>query len=147
MRTDTIETDRKVAERVPWFAGLSDRDRTRLLRLGTVCRVSAGRELTVEGAPGREAFVVLDGTARVTIGGHLVAHAGPGDFVGEMALADHGPRSAGVIADTAMTLLVFDPRSFATLLDEPAVGRALRRALVARLRSTTTNNNNRRNGQ
>ena len=41
-----------------------------------------------------------------------------------------------------MTLLVFDARSFATLLDEPSAGRALRRALVARLRSTTTNNDN-----
>ena len=90
---------------------------------------------------------MLDGSARVTVGGHLVAHAGPGDFVGEMALLDGGPRSAGVVADSAMTLLVFDARSFATLLDEPVAGRALRRALVARLRSLTTNNDNRRNEQ
>ena len=91
MGSNAVDSDRDLTVRVPWLACLAPRDRARLVRLGSVCQVSAGQVLTVEGTPGREAFVVLDGTARVTVGGHLVAHAGPGDFVGEMALADHGP--------------------------------------------------------
>ena len=86
---------------------------------------SGRRELVHEGSPGRDAFLVLEGTARVTAAGRLLAHVGPGDFVGEMALLDGGRRSASVTADSAMRVLAFDAPAFAALLDDPAFCRTL----------------------
>jgi CRP-like cAMP-binding protein len=39
-------------------------------------------------------------------------------MVGEMALVDHRPRSATVVAETPMRLLGFDTKAFRSLLDE-----------------------------
>ncbi len=120
---------------VPWLATLPDRVRRDLSALGTEIRVGVGKALTTEAGVGREAFVVLEGTATVLVGGEPVAHAGPGAFVGEMSLLDHRQRSATVVAETDMRLLVFDPRSFADLLDHQPVLRELGRQLSERLRA------------
>ena len=54
---------------------------------------------------------------------------------GEMSLLDHGPRAATIVADTPMHLLVLDPRSFVSLLDDvPSVARKILRVLAERLR-------------
>jgi CRP/FNR family cyclic AMP-dependent transcriptional regulator len=121
-----------------------NRTPARVFELGTACAVAAGRDLTKEGTPGREAFFVLEGTARVTAEGHVVAHIGPGDFVGEFALIDAGPRSATVTAESPMRVLAFDAPAFASLLDDPQANRTILRVLVARLRSSidTTNRRN-----
>jgi CRP-like cAMP-binding protein len=71
-----------------------------------------------QGRPGQECFVILDGTASVFIGGDHVATLEAGSMVGEMALIDHRPRSATVVAETPMTLLAFDTGAFRALLDE-----------------------------
>ena len=50
-------------------------------------------------------------------------------------VADHGPRAATIVADTPMHLLVLDPRSFVSLLDDvPSVSRKIMRVLAERLR-------------
>ena len=51
----------------------------------------------------------------VVAGGHgrVLDTAGPGEAVGEMALIDHRPRSATVVAESPMTLLAFDTKAFA----------------------------------
>jgi CRP/FNR family transcriptional regulator/CRP/FNR family cyclic AMP-dependent transcriptional regulator len=43
---------------------------------------------------------------------------GPGAFFGEMSLLDGGPRSATVVAQTPLRLLVINRRNFYTLLAE-----------------------------
>jgi CRP-like cAMP-binding protein len=116
----------------------------RVFELGTACAVAAGRDLMKEGAPGRDAFFVLEGTARVTAQGHVVAHLGPGEFVGELALIDAGPRSATVTAESPMRVLAFDAPTFVSLLGDPWVNRTILRALVARLRSSNNTTNRRR---
>jgi CRP-like cAMP-binding protein len=45
-------------------------------------------------------IVIVDGTATVHVGDRTIAVLGPGDFFGEIALLDDGPRTATVIADT-----------------------------------------------
>jgi CRP/FNR family cyclic AMP-dependent transcriptional regulator len=60
---------------------------------------------------------------------------GPGDCVGELALLDHGPRTASVTAKTPLTVLVLGPREFAGLLDEvPALNRKMLAALASKVR-------------
>jgi CRP-like cAMP-binding protein len=59
--------------------------------------------------PGDCMFVVVEGSAKVVHhkGGKAIelATIGPGDFFGEIALVDQGPRSANVEAVTHCTLL------------------------------------------
>ncbi|HVL81664.1 MAG TPA: cyclic nucleotide-binding domain-containing protein, partial [Actinomycetota bacterium] len=98
--------------------------------------VPAGTVLTREGSPGREAFVIAEGRASVTLDGRAMAELGPGAFFGEMALLDRGPRSATVEALTPMTLFVLDARSFSSLLAEtPSVVRKMLQTVAVRLRA------------
>ena len=86
--------------------------------LGARIEVPAGEVLVDQGDPGTHCFVVLDGTADVYANGEYVATNGRGSTIGEMALIDHSPRQATVVADGPMTLLRFDTRRFKALLEE-----------------------------
>lgn len=80
----------------------------------------AGQEVTVperwsfiwENTPGDRAYLLLDGTASVLIGGEQVAELGPGDLVGEVALRSRRLRTAAVTAATPLTLLSFTKDQF-----------------------------------
>jgi CRP-like cAMP-binding protein len=88
-----------------------------------------------EGQLGREFYVIAAGSAEVQVGERTVTTLERGDFFGEMALVDGKPRSASVIATAPMTLYVFDPREFFTLLsDFPPVSRQILKGLATRLR-------------
>jgi CRP-like cAMP-binding protein len=101
-------------------------------------RARAGEVLTKEGQSGRELVVIADGTAVVLVGMRAVARLGPGDVVGEMALLDHGPRSATVVAESDVEAFVSSGEEFAQiLLGAPTIARALAESLARRLRSTT----------
>jgi CRP-like cAMP-binding protein len=113
-----------------------------LRHLGTPVGVRTGCSLITEGRPGRDVFLVVEGHARVTRDGRVIGHVGPGDFVGELALIDHGPREASVTATTPMQVVAFDAPGFAALLDDPLVAREVRRQLVARLRAAMNTNSN-----
>lgn len=128
-------TDQEILERIEWSSALTRDEARRLLRLSTPCRISAGRNLTRQDTVGREAFLVLSGQARVEIDGRIVGQRGPGDFIGEMALLDHGQRCATVVADNDMEVLVFDPRAFSGAVLIGAIGRQLARDLAARNRA------------
>src|SRR4026208_64565 len=57
-----------------------------------------GDVLMSEGEPGREAFIITDGTLSVKRGRKKIAELGPGNLVGEMALIVDEPRTATVTA-------------------------------------------------
>lgn len=122
---------------VELFRSCTARELRRIASLVDEIEVPPGRVLAHEGRPGRECFVVTEGTGRVTLRGEELAGIGPGDVFGEMALIDQGPRSATVRTETRMRLLVMDPRGFSTLIAEhPGVARKILQALVERLRDT-----------
>jgi len=120
---------------VPLFADCPPRDRKRLALLGTRVHVGAGRELTTAGSRGAQVLVVLSGHATCLVRGTEAASFGPGDFFGEVATLDGGPRTATVVADTDMDLVVFSRAEFERLVSaSPAVARRILVAMARRLR-------------
>lgn len=118
------------------FAGCDDKLLRQLSRLGTEVHAKARQVLAREGDVGREFYVVVDGLASVEHAGERIGTVQRGDFFGEMALVDGKPRSATVVASTPMTLYVFDPREFFSLLDAfPPVSKKILTTLAGRLRA------------
>jgi CRP/FNR family transcriptional regulator, cyclic AMP receptor protein len=137
----TGKTDGGLADRLATlralslFAGLSDADLRRVDAIGTELDVPAGRRLMTQGETGREALVILSGTADVTVDGNQSASVGAGEVLGEMALLDHQPRVATVTAQTPMRLLVLDHAQFGDLMADEKIAQAVTEA-VRRRRAT-----------
>jgi len=121
---------------IPLFSACSKRDLQRLARAADELPVHAGTQLTVEGTIGREAFVIVTGTAAVIKDGVEVARLGPGDHFGELALLDGGLRTATVTAVDDMEVLVLSKPAFNGVLDEiPTLAHKLLVSLAHRLRA------------
>jgi CRP-like cAMP-binding protein len=121
---------------VPLFSRCTKKELKVLSRLATQMTFPAGRVVTQQGRYGREFIVILNGQATVTIDGQTVATLGPGDFLGEIALLDGGPRTATVIADTDLVVEVMSHQEFASVLvDVPLVTRGILKGVAARLRA------------
>jgi CRP-like cAMP-binding protein len=98
----------------------------------------AGTVIAREGEPGVGLFIILDGTADVSIGGRKKATLGPGDFFGEIALLDGGPRTATVTAKSDVALLGLTEWVFRGLMVEhPSIALKTLQQMAARLRSAT----------
>ncbi|CAN5420949.1 hypothetical protein BH10ACT3_BH10ACT3_05560 [soil metagenome] len=122
---------------LPLFAACSKRDLQRLAKATDELRISAGTDLTTEGTLGREAFVIVSGTAAVTKGGQQVAVLGAGDHFGELSLLDGGVRTATVTALDDMVVLVLSKPAFNGVLDEiPTLAHKLLVSLAHRLRES-----------
>jgi CRP-like cAMP-binding protein len=64
----------------------------------------------------------------------VVAERGPGSYIGEIALLDHRPRTATVVAKTTVKIEVIGQREFAGLLAEvPELSQQLLAAMARRL--------------
>ncbi len=124
---------------VPLFSACSKRELQAVAKASDEIQIPAGRVLCEQGAVGREAFVIVAGTAEVKRNKKKVATLGPGDCVGEMALLDHGLRTATVTATTDCTILVIGAREFAGIADEiPAIAHKLLKSLAGRIRELDT---------
>jgi len=124
---------------VPLFSAAMGRDLALVARRAEDVQVEAGRILVSEGATGAEFFVILSGTAKVSRRGRKVATLGPGTTFGELALLDHGPRTATVTAATDLKVLVIAAREFAEILDEvPPIAHKLLKSLAAMVRELDT---------
>lgn len=120
-------------EKVGLFRACSRKELEYVARITDEVRVEAGRVLAAKDQPGHEFFLILEGTALVQVDDGI--DLGPGDFFGEMALLDGGPRMASVVAVTDMDLLVLGHREFASLIGEvPTISRAIMKVLAQRLR-------------
>jgi CRP-like cAMP-binding protein len=120
---------------VPLFAACSKKELQAVARASDEVALPAGAVLCEQGTVGREAFVILHGTAEVRRNSNKVATVGAGTCVGELALLDHGPRTATVVADTDITVLAIATREFAGILDEvPPIAHKILRSLAARVR-------------
>jgi CRP-like cAMP-binding protein len=126
--------DPSVLDGVPFFEDVDTEERRRILELSTPREVVAGDLLVDQGDTAVECFLVLEGRLAVYVRGEYVASVGAGSMVGEMALVDHRPRTASVVAETAARLLAFRTKEFRQLLDEmPRASERILAELQARL--------------
>lgn len=122
-------------EEVGLLAECSRRQLRAIARISEVIEVPEDTVLARNGAPGEEFFLILDGSARVEVSPRKRSRLKPGEYFGEMSLLDGGPRSASVIAETPLRLLVIKRRDFSTLLREaPELTLSLLATLSRRLR-------------
>lgn len=124
---------------VPLFADLDDRSLQAVAVLAREQQHKAGDVLMLEGEPGDEFYVIVDGTIRIDRGDRTVRSMTPGGFLGEIALVERRPRSATATAESDVTLLVLHSHEFDRLLQAmPGVRRRVRAAIDRRARGEQT---------
>jgi CRP-like cAMP-binding protein len=124
--------------RVPLFSDCSKRDLELIARVVKDVSHPAGTVIAREGEPGVGLFVIVSGTAEVTIGGKKKTTLGPGDFFGEIALLDGGPRTATVTAISDLELLGLTEWVFRGLMQEhPSIALKTLQQMAGRLRNAT----------
>ncbi len=123
--------------RVPLFSGCNAGDIEWIGRLADKVDVTAGHVIFREGTTAHEFIIVVDGALRVERRGNVINRLGPGDFAGEIALVDGGPRTATVIADVPSSLFVIGHREFHSLLQKrPSIELQVLQALARRVRAS-----------
>ncbi len=122
-------------QQVPLFSALNQKDLQRIAAAGRVLEFEAGHNLTQEGELGVAFFLILEGRATVLAGKRKRA-LGPGDFLGEIALLDGGPRTATVVSETPITCFTLVSWAFKPILmQSPQLAHKLLVELCARLRA------------
>lgn len=121
--------------RAPVFSTLSPELLEPILASGEERAFSAGETIVRQGDPGDDLYVILEGEVRVERGGRVVETLGRGEFFGEVAVLDGRPRSADVVAGSAvLTLRLSRDVVRGALEREPRAAWAMLQVLAARLR-------------
>ena len=124
--------------KVPIFSGCTKRELAIIARAAKEVSHRDGTVIAREGERGVGLFLILEGQCGVTIGGKTKALLGPGDFFGEVALLDGGPRTATVTALSPVRLVGVTGWVFRGLLMEhPSIALKTLEAVAGRLRSVS----------
>jgi CRP/FNR family transcriptional regulator, cyclic AMP receptor protein len=117
---------------IPLFSRLSKRQLRGIAKHANVVDYSASEVIVQAGEKGDSFNLVLEGRARV-LGRSRVLRSG--DFFGEMALVDGGPRSATITATSAVRVMKLPRRAFVRALkQDPQIGLAIMETLAGRVR-------------
>jgi CRP/FNR family cyclic AMP-dependent transcriptional regulator len=120
---------------IPLFAPLSKRHVKRIANLARPRRFATGSAIVRKGQRGETFYVVLDGEATVSLPKGRSAKIGAGDFFGELALLDGGPRTATIIAKTPVLTMAIGRRSFLKLVKSDSdLSLGLLKTMAERLR-------------
>jgi CRP/FNR family cyclic AMP-dependent transcriptional regulator len=121
--------------KVPLFGACDDKQLAFIASQVEEMDFGSGHVLCRQGESGEEFFVIVSGTAEVKRDGRSVRQLGAGDFFGEIALIDHGPRTASVATTSAMRCLVLAHSQFRNVLHQnAAIAVAVLEALGQRIR-------------
>ena len=124
--------------KVELFESLSDRDLKKLADSFKESTFSAGDVIATEGQRGVGFFVIGEGTVDYSIHDDRVGSGGPGDYFGEVALIDDGPRTATVTATTDVTAYGMTSWEFRPLVEENAsIAWELLQKMATRLRAAS----------
>lgn len=131
--------------RIRLFADMTNEQAETFINLLEKIRVGPFAAIVKQGEHGDSMFLLLEGEARVTVNiqgkEDMITMLGVGDFFGEIALLDSGPRSANVIANKDCTLLQLSKNNFEQIVQQqPDLACrfliAMNRFLGTRIRST-----------
>jgi len=131
-----LEQKQELLERVPLFSGVSEAGLEELGAIADEIDVRPGTILTREGYREGVFFVIVSGTVRIERGGRTINTLGPGEFLGEIALLDGGPRTATATTESPCRLLSMTYQMFHELLDaSPSIRTAILATVGERLRA------------
>lgn len=107
-----VKMRRSIIKQSPIFEGFSNWQARRLIAASDIEEYPAGHHLIVDGDTGDTMYVVLEGELEVTKGsGEKMIHInqiGPGQVIGEVAIMAKIRRTADVIAQTPVKVLVLN---------------------------------------
>jgi CRP-like cAMP-binding protein len=130
-----MTTNADALRSIPLFSGMSDGSIEIIAGIVRDASFPSGASLVREGELGDSFLIIRNGSATVEQGGHTLRELGAGDFLGEIALIDGGPRTASVTAVEPVDALVIDRPGFSRLMNEfPVIRFDLVNALTQRLR-------------
>jgi pyruvate,water dikinase len=125
----------EVLGRARLFSGLEKRDVEKIAALFKERRFAAGETVIKEGSGGASFYVIVSGSATVTIGGEPRAILHAGDHFGEIALLDEGARMATITASSELVCQGLTLWEFRPLVEKNgAIGWTLMQNLARELR-------------
>jgi CRP/FNR family transcriptional regulator, cyclic AMP receptor protein len=120
---------------VDLFQSLSKRELKQVSANAKELTFADGEAVVSEGDEDGCFFLILEGDARIVQGKRTLATLGPGDYFGEISLIDGEPRSATVVATSALRTLSLARWNFRPLLEEhPAIARKVLLEMCRRVR-------------
>ena len=120
---------------VPLFAGCKTSALEDIGRLADEVDVPDGYAIVREGTFGEQFVLIVEGRVRIERGGRTVRTMGPGEFLGEIALIDHGRTTATATSEGPAKLFVLSHQGFDSLLDQsPSIRLEIMSALASRVR-------------
>ena len=125
-------------QRIELFTGMDRRQSEQIARLLKERPFAKGETVIMEGSGGAAFFIIDSGQATVSSKGVELATLGPGDYFGELALIDGGPRSATVTAATDLVCYGLTFWEFRPLVERNGtIAWKLLQALAKRLREVS----------
>ncbi len=129
-----------ILKRIPLFEKLDQRQLKHIANQFVDRSFEAGQAIVTQGQCGIGLFILVSGHAQAirerADGTKMVVNEfGPGDFFGEMALLDEGPRTASVVATEPTRCFVLVAWDFSGILrSDPEVGLRVLQAVAQRFR-------------
>ncbi|MGA7074895.1 Crp/Fnr family transcriptional regulator [Bradyrhizobium sp.] len=132
-----------VLRKHPIFCDLDAEAFEQLGRYAKSATLKRGATIYSKGDPGNSLYVVISGTAKMSISSPdgrsaILNLIGPGEIFGEIALLDGGERTADATANTNCEVFIIDRREFIPFVrSQPALAMKFIELLCARLRWTS----------
>ena len=127
-------------KRIPIFSDLSKKELGFLAQLTTEMVFWEGTDLVKQGEMGREAMMLMSGTATVRRNGRKIAELSSGDVLGEMSLINRAPRNATVTASSEVTVFLMNSREFSSVVaTNDGLAAKMLKSVAARLVENQTN--------
>lgn len=125
---------------IPLFVGLDEDEIAEIANMAERREVAKGEKLIEQGRFGDSFYIVASGEAMVYIADQYVASVGEGSAIGEMALIEHRPRNATVVAESDMVVAEFSVKDFLRLLNRyPTANLRINELLNRRLQDNLNN--------
>jgi CRP-like cAMP-binding protein len=119
---------------VPLFEALNKDQIRSVARVAARVGYGPGDQIVAAGDRGKGFFLIREGTVSILVDEHEAGTLGAGGYFGEIALLDGAPRSAGVVAKTATSVLEVPTSGFNRLLEQDSsIGQAIYAGLQQRL--------------